>query len=132
MAVAYGATKTAVVRYSFAADGGAISTIQLGRPGGAIPDNAVITYFAVKPSTTFTSGGGATVAFGWTGDTDALMVVTAFGAFVADQVILGRDFNAVPVTINNASGRQPAITIAAAALTAGVADCIIRYVELDL
>lgn len=128
MSVGYVGLKSVQAIYDFDNDGGAISTIGLDV---FLPDNATLVRCSGKVVTTFASGAAATVALGWTGDTDALMVVTGFGAFAAGQVILGRDFGAVPVDIDNAAGREVAITIAAAALTAGLCLFNIWYEEND-
>ncbi len=113
--------------YDFAVDGGAISTIGLGV---FIPNNSVITNFFVKTNTTPTSAGAATISFGWTGDTDALMIVNAMGNFVATESLQGRDFADTPVEVT--ANRQVAIDIVTAALTAGVIIATVEFVEIDI
>jgi len=127
MARIYGDLKQALCVYDFAVDGGAASTIGLGV---FIPNNAVFNSFFVKTVTAPTSGGAATISFGYTGDTDAFMIVRAYGDFVLGECLQGVDFGANPLEASAA--RQLAITIATAALTAGKIVACLAYTEMDL
>lgn len=119
--------RTIAALYSFAVDGGATGDITMGV---FIPNNAVVGRFAVKTNTTFTSGGAATVSWGFAADTDAYMVVQAFGNFIAAQTISGVDLNANPLEAT--ANRELTITIATAALTAGIAIAMLTFIELDI
>jgi len=112
--------------YSFAVDGGAQSTIGLGI---YIPNNSIITDFYVKTNT-IPAGASGTAAFGWTGDTDVLMVVTGIAAFVAGECLQGVDFNANPLETTDV--REVAITIATTTWTAGILVVSVEYMELDI
>ena len=127
MARVYVGSKSVAVLWDFAVDAGAVSTIQLG---DFIPDNSIITYFGVKTLVAPVTATGGTFAFGWTGDTDALMVVQASANFVVDEVRQGVDFNDAPVTTT--ANRQIAVTIGTGAVTAGRLLAICDFRELDL
>lgn len=127
MARLIAAKKLIVALYDFAADGGAISTIGMGI---YIPDNSVIVNFCVKTNTTLTSGGASVVSYGWTGDTDALLIVNAMSNFVATETMQGRDFADTPV--ETTASREIAITIATATVTAGVIIAMCEFIELDI
>lgn len=116
--------------YLFANDGGATGAISTGV---FVPALAIMVRFNVKTITAPTSGGAATIAFGFSGSTQALMVTTGFAAFVAGQVQNGVDLNANPfmqsTTFGNAS--EIIMTIGTAALTAGRFAFDIEYAEYD-
>ena len=112
--------------YDFAVDGGAISSINMGI---FIPNNAVVNRFFVKTNTAPT-GATATISFGHAGDTDAFMVVNGIAAFVVGEDLQGVDFTANPLEMT--AFRQLQITIATAALTAGVIIACIAFTELDI
>lgn len=97
-------------RYSFAVSGGAVGSISLGL---IIPERCVITNGIVVSNTAPTSGGSATIALGWSGATGAILAATAVADFA----------NPVAVTLKAntaASERTLLLTVATAALTAGV------------
>ena len=100
--------------YSFANDGGAVSTIGMGvfLPAGAIVQLGVANVF-----TALTSGGAATIAVGWTGDTGALIAATAVASWSDNAVIEGVDLTVAMVKVT--AVQELAVTIATAALTAG-------------
>lgn len=112
--------------YSFAADGGAISTIGLGV---FIPTNAIITGFYVKVNTA-PVGASGTIAFGRTGSTNEYMVATDVSGFVLNEIVAGRGFHDTPVRVS--AFRELAITIATTALTAGVLVATVEFLELDI
>lgn len=111
--------------YSFAIDGGAISSINMGI---MIPIFSIVTRFYVR-TITAAVGSTATIAFGHSADTDAFMVVTGEAMFNAGETMQGIDFGANPLLMTAA--RQLQITIATAALTAGVIQAHIEFTEED-
>ena len=118
--------RTARAIYSFATDGGAVSTIT---PVGtvALPDNAVIVAGTVNSTTACTSGGAATVAVGTSAgsSTTALLAATAVASFSLDARINAVPTFATPVKLTAAG--NVTVTIAAAALTAGVIEVTLMY-----
>ena len=122
-------------KYDFAVDGGSHSASNQGLTGNGagiitpadaditIPEDAIITDCITYISTAMTSDGSATVAIGCGGA--ALVAATAFdnGAFDDEDVI-----HNVVADKTTAAGR-PTITVATAALTAGVVEVIIEYYQ---
>ena len=119
--------------YDFAVDGGSHSASNQGLAGNGagvitpadaditIPDNAIITDCITYVSTAMTSGGSATVAIGCGGA--ALVAATAFDNGVFDD----EDVTHTVVADKTTSAARPTITVATAALTAGVIEGIIEY-----
>ena len=119
--------------YDFAVDGGSHSASNQGLAGNGagvitpadaditIPDNAIITDCITYVSTAMTSGGSATVAIGCGGA--ALVAATAFDNGVFDD----EDVTHTVVADKTTSAARPTITVATAALTAGVIEVIIEY-----
>ena len=126
MARALSTTKQVSFLYDFAVDGGLVSTIQMGV---FIPNNAIIYYGVAKVTTALTSGGAATIAVGYTGGTGDLIAALAVASWSADAVIEGVDLPGASVEAT--ANRQLAVTIATAALTAGVFVYTVLYIELD-
>lgn len=119
--------------YDFAVDGGSHSASDQGLAGNGagvitpadaditIPDNAIITDCITYVTTAMTSGGSATVAIGVGGA--ALVAATAFDNGVFDD----EDVTHTVVADKTTSAGRPTITVATAALTAGVIEVIIEY-----
>ena len=117
--------------YNFDSDptAGAIGTINLGVH---IPAFAVITGFWVTELTNVTSGGAATISFGTittnsnpvVSTVNNLMVATAIAGFTA-QPLRGVDLDATPLRL--LVPVDVTMSIAAAALTAGVLQFQIKY-----
>lgn len=114
--------------YSFATDGGAISTITLRSNDGSIPSGAIIEGGLIEVDTLLTSGGLATVSVGAeaAGDLQAAAAISG-----APWSTTGRK-SIVPVftgatTVKTTAARNPSIEIATAALTAGVFRVILFY-----
>lgn len=115
--------KEAAGEYDFAVDGGAAGTIVLrgiGINGGEIPSGSVITGGYIEVDTAVTSGGAATVAVNSEGAGDLQAAAAVSGAPWSST---GRKA-IVPVFtaatgVKTTARRQIAVTIAAAALTAG-------------
>lgn len=126
-----GRIKTVRGDYSFAVDGGAISTIAL-TSGLPIPAGAIITDGFIEILTALTSGGAATIA----------LQVEAAGDIAAATAVatwsLGRK-NVLPAktsgsvtaatSVKTTAARDISAVIAAAALTAGVFKVVLNYVE---
>ena len=119
--------------YDFAVDGGSHSASNQGLAGNGagvitpadaditIPENAIITDCITYVSTAMTSGGSATVAIGCGGA--ALVAATAFDNAAFDD----EDVTHTVVADKTTSAARPTITVATAALTAGVIEVIIEY-----
>lgn len=117
-------------RYDFAVDGGAVGDIDLTL-GAVIPTNAIILGGFVEVDTAVTSGGSATVAVKTEGAGD---IVAAAAVSGAPWSTTGRK-SVVPVftgatTVKTTAARKIQATVATAALTAGVFDVVLFYVEL--
>ena len=112
--------------YSFAVDGGAVSTIT---PVGtvALPDNAVIVGATINSTTAVTSSGAATVAVGTSAgsSTTSILAATAKASLSADAVLNGVPVLATPVKLTAAGNIT--FTVGTAALTAGVIECVVYY-----
>lgn len=108
------------VTYDFAKKGGAVSAITLPL---ALPTGAVLTRAFVKTVTPPTSGGSATIALAVGGI--ALKAATAYNAA---PFVGGGDCGITSGTLTSAATALT-LTIAVAALTAGVLDIIVEYVD---
>ena len=117
----------AYAKYSFAVDGGAVSTIT---PVGTalIPDNAVLVGATINSTTAVTSGGSATVAIGTSAGSSTTSILGATGkaSFTLDALLNGVPVFATPVKMTAAG--SVTFTIGTAALTAGVIEVFIYYV----
>lgn len=114
--------------YSFATDGGAVSTITLRSDDGPIPSGSYIMGGLIEVDTVLTSGGAATVSVGAeaAGDLQAAAAISG-----APWSTTGRK-SIVPVftgatSVKTTAARNPSIAIATAALTAGVFRVILFY-----
>ena len=121
--------------YDFAVDGGSHSAEDQGLAGNGagiitpadaditIPENAIITDMITYVSTAMTSSGSATVAIGVGGA--ALAVAAAFDhANYTDEDVIH-----TVIADKTTSAARPIVTIATAALTAGVIEVIIEYYQ---
>jgi hypothetical protein len=112
-------------RYSFAVDGGTVSTIQAPfiLPGGSIACLITINVIAAV-----TGGAGSTVAFGTgTGAANNAFFAAIAVASLGTGVILV-DMPATPSIILG-PGEKPSITIGTDPLTAGIFDVTVQYIE---
>ena len=111
--------------YNFAVDGGAIGTI-VPSIADYIPSGAIVSGGYVNSSTALTSAGAATVGVGTTAGSTAVSVLaqTAKTAFTLDAVI-PNTCAATPFKMSAVGQLQ--LTIAAAALTAGVIEGWVTY-----
>tara|TARA_R110000744_G_scaffold180289_2_gene299353 strand:- start:9648 stop:10070 length:423 start_codon:yes stop_codon:yes gene_type:complete len=122
-------------KYDFAVDGGSHSAEDQGLAGNGagiitpadaditIPENAIITDCITYVTTAMTSGGSATVAIGVGGA--ALVAAVAFDNGVFDD----EDVTHSVVADKTTTEGRPTITVATAALTAGVVEVIIEYYQ---
>ena len=119
--------------YDFAVDGGSHSASNQGLAGNGagiitpadaditIPENAIITDCITYVTTAMTSGGSATVAIGCGGA--ALVAATAFDNGAFDD----EDVTHTVVADKTTAAARPIVTVATAALTAGVFEVIVEY-----
>jgi hypothetical protein len=114
--------------YSFATDGGAISTITPSQ-SDIIPANAIVMGAMINSPTAVLSAGAATISVGTTAGSTAASILAATGkaSFSIDavQVYLAGTgaFGAAPFKMTAAG--QINLTVAAAALTAGVIEVFV-------
>lgn len=115
--------------YSFAVDGGAIGAITPAF-NFTLPTNAVITNVALNSTTAVTSLGSATVAVGTTAGSSAasLVAATAKATWSANAFVQGIPVPPTASTwIKLTAAGQASITVATAALTAGVIEIYVWY-----
>lgn len=107
------------VLWDFSSDGGAVSTISMGR---LIPNGAIVTKVILHEITSVTSGGSATlqVLAGATALTDAIAVASIATGVPA----LASSATAIPL----AADSELKLAIAVAALTAGKLRMLVEYV----
>jgi len=122
-----GGMRVARVRSSFAADGGAVSTIALAG-STIIPANAVILGGFVDVVTVPTSGGAATIAIQAEAANDVVLAALISGAPWSS---VGRK-SVIPVftgasSLRTTVARDVSAVIGVAALTAGVFDVYLIY-----
>lgn len=114
--------------YSFATDGGAVSTITLRSDDSSIPSGAIIMGGLIEVDTALTSGGAATVSVGVEAAADMQAAAAISGA---PWSTTGRK-SVVPVftgatSVKTTAARNPSIAVATAALTAGAFRVILFY-----
>lgn len=124
-----GRTKWARAQYSFATDGGAVGDIALTTTP-TVPSGALVLRAFARVSTPFTSGGAATVAVKLEGAADlnaadAISGAPWSAAGLKQLDALSGDNEGVVTT----AARSVNLTVATAALTAGVADIYVEYIE---
>lgn len=118
--------RLARARYSFAVDGGAVGLITLAQ-SDVIPKNAIIIGGGILDATTaFTSGGSATVAAGTSAGSSASSLLAATAVASMTGLLALVPTNAVPIRLS-ADGTIT-LTVAVAALTAGIADITVPYI----
>lgn len=128
----YGSGTVQVVRarYDFAEDGGAVGDIDL-TGSAVIPKGAYIVGGWLEVDTVPTSGGAATVAVKVEGAGDIVAAAAISGAPWSST---GRK-DVVPdstgsTVVKTTAARKVQATVATAALTAGVFDVVLLYVEI--
>lgn len=121
-----GALRVARAKYSFAVDGGAMSTITPAT-NATIPNDAIIVGGTVNSTSAATSGGAATIAVGTSAgsSTTSILGVTAVASYSADARINSVATFAAPVKMTAAGSIT--ITVADATLTAGIIEVTVLY-----
>lgn len=126
-----GRTKVARGDYSFAVDGGAVSTIAL-TGSTLIPSGAIIVRGFIEITTTLTSGGAATIAVQVESAGD-ICAATAVASWTAGRknVLPAQTSGSLTAatSVKTTAARDISIVIAAAALTAGVFKVVLEYIE---
>jgi hypothetical protein len=119
--------QVAHAKYDFSVDGGAIGAIALAATV-QIPANAIIIGATLNPTTALTSGGSATIAVETSAGLTAgqIKAATAVASYSIDALLNGTVTLAAPVKTTAAGNIQ--ITVATAALTAGILDIFVYYV----
>lgn len=114
--------------YSFAVDGGAVGAITPATTA-VIPANAIVFGGFLNPTTALTSGGSATIAVGTTAGSSATAIkaATAVASYTIDAIMA-----TVPVFTAASAFKMSAagsinITVATAALTAGIMEITLFY-----
>lgn len=120
-----GLLRTARAKYDFAIDGGLVSTITPAT-NASLPINAVIVG-AIINSTTAAAGATATIAVGTSAgsSTTAILGATAVTSFTLNALLNGASTFAAPVKLTAVG--SVTVTIATAALTAGVIEITLLY-----
>lgn len=124
----FGILNVARAKYSFAVNGGAISTITPAAAFNAVlPDNAVIIGGTVNCLAACTSSGAATVSVGTSAgsSTTAILGATAVASLTLDACINAVPVFATPVKLTAAGSIT--FSIAAFALTAGIIEVTLLY-----
>lgn len=124
------AMKSLIFEYDFADLGGSVGAITLTDTADAaqtIPDNAVIANVWIEAITTATSGGSATIALGYTANTDAFLPATAYnnGEFTAEAATIAE----TELPLKMSAAVSVIATVAGAALTAGKFRVHVDYKE---
>jgi hypothetical protein len=121
--------KTWIGEYSFAVDGGAVSTITLRSQDGPIPNGSQVTSGVLDVTTLFTTSAGATGA----------IQVNAANDVVSATIVSGAPYSTtgnktvIPVAtgataIKTTAARNPAFVIGTGAVTAGAFKLTLYYV----
>lgn len=125
-----GLPRVARAKYDFAVDGGAIGLIT-PVTNVTLPDNAIIIGGILNPTTALTSLGSATIASGTSAGSSAtsLKAATAVASYSLDALLA-----VVPVWTAGSSFKMTAaglitLTVATAALTAGVLEISVFYIH---
>lgn len=124
-----GRVKLARARYAFATEGGATGDIALR--GDTIPSGALVVAAVIDVTTVPTSAGAATIAVKVQGAADINTADAISGAPWSTTGAKNADVNAVNSGVKTTAVRTPTITVGTAALTAGVFDVILQYIELS-
>ena len=119
--------------YDFAVLGGAQGALTMTKcadgTAQTLPNNAVILRAVQESDTDLTSGGGATVALGYTGNDNAFLAATAYTDASFDVDVITARNAEVPI-ITGAAVSMLA-TVATADLTAGKFKLYVEYIQGD-
>ncbi len=127
LASGIGNRKSAIARYSFATDGGAVGDITLR--GGGLPAGAVIVDAMVITDTVLTSGGAATVAIKVEGAADINAADAISGAPWSTTGAKRADLTATTAVVTTTVARSIVATVGTAALTAGAFRVVVFYFD---
>lgn len=121
-----GVLRVARAKYSFAVDGGAISTITPAS-NATIPDNAIIIGGTINSTTAATSAGAATISVGTSAGSSAasLLGVTAVASYSADAKI--NSIATFAASVKMTAAGSITLTVADFTLTAGVIEVTVLY-----
>lgn len=131
--VKYPQLNIARARYSFATDGGLVSNI-IPADSDTIPKNAIVLGGIANPTTALTSGGSATISIGTSAGsgTASILALTAVASYSIDALIelMGQNSQAAAqkVPFKMSAAGQLQISVAVAALTAGILEILVWYV----
>ena len=119
--------------YDFAVLGGAQGALTMTKcadgTAQTLPDNAVILRVTQESDTDLTSGGGATVALGYTGNDNAFLAATAYTDASFDVDAIAARNAEVPIITGAAV--SVLATVATADLTAGKFKLYVEYIQGD-
>jgi hypothetical protein len=131
MAVVEGTSRLKVWRgsYSFAVDGGAISTFTMRSNDGDIPIGSIVLGGFLDVATLLASGGAATVAVQVEAANDLQTAITVAGApwSTTGRKVITPVLSTPSTYIKTTAVRNPKIVIAAFTVTAGVFDLVLFY-----
>ena len=124
--IGLGVLRVARAKYSFAVDGGLVSTITPAS-NATIPDNAIIVGGTINSTTAVTSGGAATVSIGTPAGSSAASLIGATGkaSYSIDANLNMVATFAAPVKMSAAG--EITLTVADAAVTAGIIEVTVLY-----
>lgn len=122
-----GSLRMARAKYSFAVDGGAVGLITPAT-NCVIPDNAVILFGIANPTTALV-GSSSTIAIGTSAGSSAsaLKTATAEATYSADAVLALVPVMTAASAVKLTAAGSITITVAVAALTAGVMEITVFY-----
>ncbi len=123
-----GVLRTARAKYDFSVDGGAVGLITPAI-NATIPANAVILGGILNPTTALTSGGSATIAAGTSAGSSAssLKAATAVASYSANALLPTVPVFTAASAVKLSAAGQLTLTVATAALTAGVLEITVVY-----
>ena len=124
--IGLGVLRVARAKYSFAVDGGLVSTIT-PTSNATIPDNAIIVGGTINSTTAVTSGGAATISIGTSAGSSAASLIGTTGkaSYSIDANLNMVATFAAPVKMSAAG--EITLTVADAALTAGIIEVTVLY-----
>lgn len=127
-----GLVRRAKMIYSFAADGGAIGAIT-PKSTATLPANAIILGGIINVTTAVTSLGSATVAIGTTAGSAAnsLLAATAKATLSLNALLDPVPIYTAATAVKLTAAGSLNITVAVAALTAGVIEVEVFYVHAN-
>lgn len=124
-----GETKTAVGRYSFATDGGAVGTINLR--GDRLPSGAVVIDALLIVDTALTGGTGTdTLSLGSEAADDVQAAAARSGAPWSTTGAKRVTLTATSAPVTTTAARNLTFAINGTALTAGAFRLVVSYVEV--